>query len=1053
MAKKPKILTSQTLRERFSRKKTIWLVLCTMILTIVLCAQPVSAFEWDNVGFYDSETRTMTIRNALGFGDVIAKMRLVSEPITKVMPGKDRKVAEIEFYDFDKEYGKALKKMEFFNKKGNNQKFNRNFKYKYQNQIGTRQRPTYETTCEGVGYHGNGTEIIDCTTTTSYETVGVYEWVEFNSLKDVPNGNVSIGIFTNVYEGDSVEWIPTFFGVEIDEWATWQASASDGLIAWYTLEESSGRVVEDIIHSLNATVNGTTITQGVDGLINNAYSFSSANKDHLTINDTTTKAAFNFSTDGSNLANFSISLWMNKSGTGGGALIDRSTGAPSPMWSLISDAGENIDVTLWESDGTQIDVIGSQSIPLDEWAHVVMVANGTHVSTFINGTFVQKTAYDGTIRDNDAVNISFANNEQGGGSFFDGRLDEIGIWNRSLTASEVSNLYNNGIGLNPLNETASIEEEFGITVLLNTPTDSLEFVEATRLFNSTITPSSGNLTLKNSTFNIWFSNNTLFNSTFQTMDATSNETTFTPQDIVLDSYAWNVLSCGENTTSTICSIQAANFTFERAAFSVDSDFFFLNNSETESRNFHINISTIESILSVSANLVYNGTKFIASSSCNASGFCFITRDIDIPLVDSAESANKTFFWEISVFDGTTTLPKNTSVNSHRVNRIHLEECNATFVVNATNFTAFDEANLTRIRNWSFKGTFDYWFGSGTVKQNTSINQDSILEENLCIKPNGRTFNTDAQIEYGDAFNTTMTSYVTRNYFFSNASLTNTTQHIQLFLLNSLDSTSFIIKVQDANTNPVEDAFVSIQRFYPGDGIFRTVQIIRTDGNGESIGFYKTETVDYKHIIVKNGIVELITGRQKIFGKTTPFTLIFTIGAGEGAPWDVFENQTGISTSLSFNETNKIVSFSYIDTTGVTAFGRLLVEKPSLSNGTSTIICDVNSSIASSTLTCNVTGFSGTLVAKGYVINDSTLANLITFIITTAKEIFGKTGIIIGWFVILVAAMAFIWNPTAGIISTNAAIIFVSMIGLITFNPIFTYGILGVSILLIILMKT
>jgi hypothetical protein len=33
------------------------------------------------------------------------------------------------------------------------------------------------------------------------------------------------------------------------------------------------------------------------------------------------------------------------------------------------------------------------------------------------------------------------------GENFDGVIDEIGIWDRALTASEVSTLYNGGVGL------------------------------------------------------------------------------------------------------------------------------------------------------------------------------------------------------------------------------------------------------------------------------------------------------------------------------------------------------------------------------------------------------------------------------------------------------------------------------------------------------------------------------------------------------------------------------------------------------------------------------
>ncbi len=68
--------------------------------------------------------------------------------------------------------------------------------------------------------------------------------VTFNKKDFKKNEELTIGIFTEVKIGDYVEWIPTFFRVEIDEWAKWSANLNVNLDAYYRLNESSGTVVD-----------------------------------------------------------------------------------------------------------------------------------------------------------------------------------------------------------------------------------------------------------------------------------------------------------------------------------------------------------------------------------------------------------------------------------------------------------------------------------------------------------------------------------------------------------------------------------------------------------------------------------------------------------------------------------------------------------------------------------------------------------------------------------------------------------------------------------------
>jgi hypothetical protein len=470
--------------------------------------------------------------------------------------------------------------------------------------------------------------------------------------------------------------------------------------------------------------------------------------------------------------------------------------------------------------------------------------------------------------------------------------------------------------------------------------------------------------------------------------------------------------------------------------------------ETALEQFAINISTSLNILTATGRLIYNGSINPVIGSC-VSGLCQFNKSLDIPLVISGNSENKPFYWELSLYDGTTNYNLNTSEQQQNVSRIYLEECGGSFTTQTLNFTAYQETNLTRVNPFYIAGTFDFWLGSGTVTRNNSFNKASTSNLSLCLSPVDRTIYSDAHIEYD--YTDENITYIRRNYYLDNSSLTNTSQDIELLLLENSDSTSFIIEVKDQKLSPVEDAYVYIQRYYPTDGTFRTVQVAKTDSNGETIGFYKTETVDYKHLIIQDGVVLLETTPQKVVGKTAPFTLSFTIGDPLGYPWDPFLKDSNIQSTLTYNKTSEIVTFTYIDTTGSTTLGRLVVLKESLSNYTTTVICNTSSTQSSVTLTCNMSGYSGTFNAYAYIEGEST--DILSFVTTTARDIMGNEGLLLGFFIILVAGFAFIWNPSAGIIGINVAVIFVNIIGFITVSPVFIFGMIAVSFITIILLKT
>jgi hypothetical protein len=196
--------------------KKIFLFYC-----MVLLLSSVSAFEFDNLkGGYDDATKTVTIKNSLlGIPTTTeGTARLITDNHVIVGVGEDVLVAEIEITSFS-DYNDVLGGINFYNKKYVNNLINKEFTLRYS--IPTQETVEYAQDECRTQTHANGSKYENCATIVKTKTVTVDNWYDFDGR--VNKESKKIGIFTDVYPGDYVEWIPNIMGVEVSEWASFQA--------------------------------------------------------------------------------------------------------------------------------------------------------------------------------------------------------------------------------------------------------------------------------------------------------------------------------------------------------------------------------------------------------------------------------------------------------------------------------------------------------------------------------------------------------------------------------------------------------------------------------------------------------------------------------------------------------------------------------------------------------------------------------------------------------------------------------------------------------------
>ena len=218
------------------------------------------------------------------------------------------------------------------------------------------------------------------------------------------------------------------------------ASASvdltDGLVSYWTLDETNGTTAVDSVSGFNGTATNSTIFENeLSGIINTAGDFTTENY----INISTSDLSYDY---------VSVSAWIYSSSELDNGQFQIVDGQNSQSFVLTSHNVGSRGLSFWVRSGNSWRVAGTglyiDDYGLDEWIHVVGTYDGTNVKTYINGVEEGSFAHSGVL-DNFVIEGIGARGTPT--SYFDGRIDEVGIWNRSLSETEISALYNSGAGL------------------------------------------------------------------------------------------------------------------------------------------------------------------------------------------------------------------------------------------------------------------------------------------------------------------------------------------------------------------------------------------------------------------------------------------------------------------------------------------------------------------------------------------------------------------------------------------------------------------------------
>lgn len=1085
-------------------------------LMFFLVAPMVNALNFDNWVNYENNDMKVVVKNSFNFGKKLGSLELkshkdVATPLN-VMAGEDRLVM---YYDFEGwgNYKRGLGKVSFVD-----MKTNKKIEKEYYLAIAIYDNvevKDYENKCGKELYRGEVIESCERVEVGSHIEYKIVGWEKLTS-NDIPNGKVRIGLFTDVSPGDYIDGVWTIAGKKIKKHAAWKDGYNLGLVGYYPIDEGSGG---STVNAHTGIYNGSTasVWNLTETMRNNSLQFSN---EELLMSGSDQLGWQN---------NLTYSMWIYPNETVCSRNFDTLVMAGAQASSLLMDfVGSTCQIRVFFV-GAGGQALSTGYATPNGWNHVAIThEQGGDTKVYVNGSLhLTDTGNSWTT----ANYVSFARSDDDNNRF-SGLMDEIGIWNRTLNETEISEIYDNGNGRFYLSSDSRT-----MTATQSSPPDNFATTDSTPDISANFTSNSENnissvdLLVYNSSDYLSYSNTTTYtggnvsvNQTWTTpalddgvyswavtgfgdggLNSTTNNWTFTidtnvpnitievPTDgeaftitnISIDSYvvalnftatdtnlqtcsffnisadANQTITCGENITMNLsigsytllayANDSVGNIAQDSVSISIaktlteNSQTWNTSTIETAVETFGLNITYNDTLFfNAQANLIYNGTSFSGTDQIGSSNTRVFTSQIDIPLVVST-SENRTLFWEITLFNGTGSQQFNSSIKNQFVNQIILNFCNATFDNKSLNFTALDEETLSRI-NFTFDTTFDFWAGDGDIFRTKNFSAKG-EEVSLCISDDTRNFFIGGTVEYNDA---NSSNYNTRAYSFDSSIINTSRRDIELILLKSADSTSFIQHVLE-NTNNIANAIITTYRFYPGINEEKIVQVGKTNVDGKTIGFYKTETVDYRHEIHVNSILRLNeTNNRKIFGENAPFTLTFQVGTIDPSPELPIVVEDDQTISLTFNSTTQIVTYQYTDTNSSFQEGRFLVvnEKYNIAD---VLICNQTSSLTSATITCDMTNLTGEFVATGFITRDGLeeIKDRIRFNINDAVSSFGLFSLIGGIMIIITAGLLFIGNSIAGIIGIIVAVMFVKITGMINFGGTTIFAIIGIGLIAIV----
>ena len=202
-----------------------------------------------------------------------------------------------------------------------------------------------------------------------------------------------------------------------------QGAASAGLVAAYGFDAGSGSSAADSSGKGNVGSISGAVWSGA-GRFGSALSFDGVN-DWVTVPDASTLDL---------TTGMTLEAWVRPSALGGWRTVVFKERPGGVVYGLFADqAGSRPLGQVFI--GSERNAVGTAALPLNAWTHLATTYDGAAVRLYVNGSLTATTSVSGAMAASTGV-LRLGGNSVWG-EWFAGLIDEVRVYNRALSVSEV----------------------------------------------------------------------------------------------------------------------------------------------------------------------------------------------------------------------------------------------------------------------------------------------------------------------------------------------------------------------------------------------------------------------------------------------------------------------------------------------------------------------------------------------------------------------------------------------------------------------------------------
>ena len=192
--------------------------------------------------------------------------------------------------------------------------------------------------------------------------------------------------------------------------------------------DNSGNADDSSGNGYNGNVNGATLTTDRFGNANNAYYFNGVNN-YISIKP------FSVNT-------FSLSCWICDSSintTNLNGIISRLNATPYKGFEFRVEPDSTL-MLVCGTGNTWIQPTTPFKLSDNAWYHVVATNDNNMIKIYVNANLIASYAFSNYADNNDSIVIGTRNPAVWNGGWYNGKIDDIRIYNRALNQQEISYL-------------------------------------------------------------------------------------------------------------------------------------------------------------------------------------------------------------------------------------------------------------------------------------------------------------------------------------------------------------------------------------------------------------------------------------------------------------------------------------------------------------------------------------------------------------------------------------------------------------------------------------